>query len=243
VLRWSERIGPCAATRALTSRAGGVSQGSWSGLNLGGHVGDDPSAVRRNRQLLADFIGLPADRVLYMDQVHGTDVIVVGGPCSDDRRVADAMVTREPEVALVVLVADCVPVLLHAPHEGIVAVAHAGRRGMVDGVVPATVSAMRDLGATTLVATVGPSVCPRCYEVPAQLRSEVAAVSPVSASVTWHGTPSVDVAAGVLEQLAPECEDLRQLPGCTVEDPDLYSYRRDGVTGRFAGLVWLDETL
>jgi copper oxidase (laccase) domain-containing protein len=137
-------------------------------------------------------------------------------------------------------VADCVPVLLHAPGEGVVAVAHAGRRGMVDGVVGATVAAMRGLGATALNAVVGPSICARCYAVPAALRAQVAASVPVAASVTWSGTPAVEVAGGVLEQQADHGVLVRQVPGCTAERDDLYSYRRDGVTGRFAGLTWLD---
>ncbi|MFP5348068.1 MAG: peptidoglycan editing factor PgeF [Actinomycetes bacterium] len=241
MLWWSERAGPRHAVRALTSRAGGVSEGRWAGLNLGGHVGDDVRAVSRNRALLAQHLRLPPERVLYMSQVHGTGVVVVDGPWASDPPDADALVTRTPGLALAVLVADCVPVLLHAPEEGIVAVAHAGRRGMVDGVVPATLDALRELGATTLLATVGPSICARCYEVPQQMRAEVAHVSPVAPSVTWRGRPALDVAAGVLDQLAPACSSVQQLPGCTFELPELYSYRRDGVTGRFAGLAWLEE--
>ncbi len=171
--------------------------------------------------------------------MHGTDVVEVTGPWPDGPPHADALVTRERRLALGVLVADCTPVLLAAPAEGVVGVAHAGRKGMAEGVVAALVSAMRDLGARTLIGRVGPSVCPRCYEVPEALREEVAARVPVARSVTRVGTPSLDVAGGVLEQLAPECWDVEQLPGCTVERPDLFSYRRDGTTGRSAGLVWL----
>jgi copper oxidase (laccase) domain-containing protein len=148
-------------------------------------------------------------------------------------------VTTRDDVALAVLVADCVPVLLAAPDEGVAGVAHAGRRGMAAGLVLRLVDAMRDLGARTIVGRVGPSICPRCYAVPLDLREEVAAQWPVTRSVGWHGEPSLDVAAGVLEQLAPHCADVVQVPGCTVERPDLYSYRRDGVTGRFAGVVRL----
>jgi copper oxidase (laccase) domain-containing protein len=100
---------------------------------------------------------------------------------------------------------------------------------------------MRDLGATSPRAWLGASVCPRCYEVPLELREQVAEVEPVSRSVTWDAAPAVDVAAGVLAQLGRLGVPARQLPGCTVESPDLYSYRRDGVTGRFAGVVRLSE--
>lgn len=172
-------------------------------------------------------------------QVHGTTVAEVTGPWPGPVPEADALVTRVPRLALAVLVADCTPVLLAAPRQGVVGVAHAGRRGMADGVVPALLAAMRDLGARHLIGRVGPSICPRCYEVPPELREQVAAQVPVALSVSRHGTPALDVAGGVLEQLAPHCADLEQLPGCTAERTDLFSYRRDGSTGRSAGLAWL----
>jgi copper oxidase (laccase) domain-containing protein len=111
---------------------------------------------------------------------------------------------------------------------------------MVEGVVPAVLDAMADLGTSDVLATVGPSICARCYEVPLALRDEVAARQPVAASVTRHGAPSVDVAAGVLEQLRDRCRAVDLLPGCTAEDGSYYSYRRDARTGRFAGLAWLE---
>jgi copper oxidase (laccase) domain-containing protein len=95
------------------------------------------------------------------------------------------------------------------------------------------------LGATDIVARLGPSVCPRCYPVPLELREQAAQVHPETRSVDRFGAPSIDVAAGVLAQLAPLCSQVQQLAGCTAEDPSLYSYRREGVTGRFAGAVVL----
>jgi copper oxidase (laccase) domain-containing protein len=118
-----------------------------------------------------------------------------------------------------------------------VAAVHAGRPGLVAGVVPAAVAAMRGLGADTIDAVVGPSVCGRCYEVPEAMRSDVAAVVPVAATVSWSGTPAVDVAAGVVTQLREAGVTVRWVPGCTRERPDLYSYRREASTGRFAGVV------
>jgi YfiH family protein len=242
VLVWQERVaGPRGVVvRAVTGRDGGTSVGPYRGLNLGDHVGDSAEAVAANRSALAASVGVPAERLLVARQVHGRQVALVDRPASDGPPEADAMVTATPGLVLAVLVADCVPVMLVAPAEGVVAVAHAGRRGMVEGVVTAAVEAMRDLSATQVLGTVGPSVCPRCYEVPAGLRAEVAAQEPVAASVTRTGTPAVDVAAGVLAQLARAGASVVQVGGCTAEDPDLYSYRRDGVTGRFAGLAWLE---
>lgn len=246
MIAWSQTLVGAAGpvTWATTDRDGGCSTGSWAaadgtgGLNLATHVHDDPEHVRTNRSGLAEQLGLPVERLVVADQVHGPDVVQVSGPCATPP-VADALVTTQPELVLTVLVADCVPVLLADPERGVVAVAHAGRPGMVAGVVGAVVGAMRDLGARDLVARLGPSVCPRCYEVPLDLREQVAAVQPEARSLTWDGRPSVDVAAGVLAQLVAHGVRCRQLPGCTVESDRLYSYRRDGVTGRFAGLAWL----
>lgn len=231
----TEQVGP--AGFAFTTRAGGVSRPPYDSLNLGAHVGDDPAAVTTNRRAVARAVGVRA--LVVATQVHGDEVVHVTGPWGGEAPEADALVTTMPGLALGVLVADCTPVLLAAPEQGVVGVAHAGRKGMAAGVVIALVEAMRQLGAGVLVGRLGPSVCPRCYEVPPVLREQVAARVPVAASVSRRGTPALDVAAGVLEQLAPHCTDLLQRPGCTAERPDLYSYRRDGTTGRAAGLVWL----
>jgi len=220
------------AVRVLTDRSGGVSTGPWEGLNLGLHVDDDPEAVEENRRRLSAEVGR---QLVYMDQCHGAEVAVVDDvPTAAPR--CDALVTTAEHLALAVLVADCVPVLLASP-QGVVAAVHAGRPGMVAGVVPAAVAAMRDLGARDLDAVVGPSVCGRCYEVPAAMRDAAAVVSPVAATVSWTGTPAIDVAAGVVDQLRAADVSVRWVPGCTRESPRLYSYRRDGTTGRFAGVV------
>ena len=151
----------------------------------------------------------------------------------------DALVSDRTDEALVVLVADCVPLLLVDRTEGLVAAVHSGRPGLLAGVVPAALAALRDLGAERLEAVVGPSVCSRCYEVPAQMRDEAARSVPAAVGVSWTGTPAIDVAAGVVSQLADAGVPVRWLPGCTRERDDLYSYRRDVATGRFAGVVRL----
>lgn len=225
----------------LTDRHGGVSAPPFGTLNLGGHVGDDAESVRTNRSRLAGEIGVPVERLMFMDQVHGDEVVEVSGPWRGAAPRCDAMVTTRRDVVLAVLVADCVPVLLSDPQVGVVGVAHAGRAGMAAGVVERLVEAMRDLGARTIRGLVGPSVCARCYQVSEQLREEVSAVRPVTRSVDWHGQPSLDISAGVLDQLAPHCSEVEQVPGCTVERGDLFSYRRDGRTGRFAGLALLTD--
>jgi YfiH family protein len=230
---------------AFTDRWGGVSAVPYEELNLGGAVGDDPDAVRTNRDLAAKSLGLDAARVVWMNQVHGADTVVVDGPWGSASEIpaADAVVTARRGLALAVLTADCTPVLLADPVAKIAAAAHAGRPGMVAGVVPAAVRAMTELGAepSRIVARTGPAVCGRCYEVPQEMRAEVSAVEPAAHAETSWGTPAVDVTAGVHAQLDRlGVRDREQSPVCTLESGDHFSYRRDRTTGRLAGYVWLD---
>ncbi|WOT37478.1 peptidoglycan editing factor PgeF [Streptomyces coeruleorubidus] len=230
---------------AFTDRWGGVSAAPYEELNLGGAVGDDPGAVRANRELAAKSLGVEPDRVVWMNQVHGADVAVVDGPWGSSSEIpsVDAIVTTRRGLALAVLTADCVPVLLADPVAGIAAAAHAGRPGMIAGVVPAALRAMTDLGAepSRIVARTGPTVCGRCYEVPEAMRAEVSAIEPAAYAETRWGTPAVDVSAGVHAQLERlGVRGRAQSPVCTLESEDHFSYRRDRTTGRLAGYVWLD---
>jgi YfiH family protein len=155
----------------------------------------------------------------------------------------DAVVTAVPGLPLGVLVADCMPVLLADPLHGVVAAAHAGRRGLVAGVLQNTISAMVGLGADpgSITAVVGPSVCGRCYEVPEDMRDEVDAAVPGTAARTSRGTASLDLAAGAVGRLeAVGVAQVEVLGICTIEDARFYSFRRSQDTGRFAGVVMLD---
>lgn len=231
-----------------TTRAGGVSAPPFDTFNLGDHVGDDPAAVAENRRRLAAALGLAPRRLAFMRQVHGTAVAVVDGPGTDgaadtDPPEADALVTTEPGLGLVVLTADCVPVLLAAPGPDgpVLAAAHAGRRGVQAGVVGTAVAAMRRLGARVEEgqAHVGPAVCGRCYEVPEALQAEVAADVPAAACTTRGGTPGLDLPGAVLGQLvAAGVRAVGRDETCTLETATLYSHRREGVTGRIASVVW-----
>ncbi|MFE0732795.1 peptidoglycan editing factor PgeF [Streptomyces antibioticus] len=229
---------------AFTDRWGGVSAAPYEQLNLGGAVADDPGAVRTNRELAAKSLGLDPARVVWMNQVHGADVAEVDGPWTTALTPeVDGLVTAVRGLALAVLTADCVPVLLADPVAGVVAAAHAGRPGMVKGIVPAAVDAMESLGAdpARIVARTGPAVCGRCYEVPEAMRAEVAALEPAAHAETSWGTPAVDVVAGVHAQLDRlGVRDRERSPVCTLESDDHFSYRRDRATGRLAGYVWLD---
>ncbi|MFJ4822346.1 peptidoglycan editing factor PgeF [Streptomyces bacillaris] len=230
---------------AFTDRWGGVSAAPYGELNLGGAVGDDPAAVGANRERAARRLGLDPASVVWMNQVHGRDVAVVDGPWGPDAEIpaVDALVTTRRGLALAVLTADCTPVLLVDPVAGVVGAAHAGRPGLVAGVVPAVVEAMTALGAhpSRITARTGPAVCGRCYEVPEEMRAEVAEAVPGTWAETSWGTPAVDVTGGVHAQLAAlGVNDLHRSPVCTRESGDHFSYRRDRTTGRLAGYVWLD---
>lgn len=229
---------------AFTDRWGGVSAAPYEELNLGGAVGDDAEAVRTNRELAAKSMGLDPAQVVWMNQVHGADVAAVDEPWgAEPVPEVDAIVTARRGLALAVLTADCTPVLLADPVAGIAAAAHAGRPGMVAGVVPAAVRAMTELGAepSRIVVRTGPAVCGRCYEVPEAMRAEVSAVEPAAHAETSWGTPAVDVTAGVHAQLERlGVRDRGHSSVCTLESGDHFSYRRDRATGRLAGYVWLD---
>lgn len=228
--------------RIVTSRSGGVSTGAYAAFNLAAHVGDDPAAVAANRRRLARATGVGPDRQVWMRQVHGADAAVVDGPRAEPVADTDALVTAAAGLTLVVLVADCVPVLLADPAAGVVAAVHAGRSGAAGGVLPRAVAAMGELGAspTGMDALLGPAVCGACYEVPEPMRAEVEALLPGSATTTRQGTPGLDLRAGLARQLAAVgVARIVSDPRCTAEDPELFSHRRDGVTGRQAGVVWI----
>lgn len=212
----------------------------------------DPVGGARAR--LAGLVGLAPRNLVFMEQVHGADVARVGaaqrGRGLDDHGDAlpraDALVTTEPDVGLVVLVADCVPVLLAADGQGAAAV-HAGRRGVEQGIVPAAVAA---LGAASGVAPgrmrarIGPAIGGCCYEVPEELAARVAKAVPATATRTHAGTPGLDLPAGVAAQLQEAgVAEIEALGSCTrCETGRWFSHRgaADGPgAGRQAGVVCL----
>jgi YfiH family protein len=227
--------------RVVTTRSGGVSTDPYASFNLGDRVGDDPAAVAANRVRLAAAIGLPADHVLWMEQIHGATVQIVDGPRSGPVEATDGLVTATPGIAVAVLAADCVPVLLADPQAGVVAAVHAGRVGAAAGVLPKAVAAFRAAGGdpARADALLGPAVCGACYEVPPDLQAAVEARLPGSAVRTRQGSTGLDLRAGLAVQLASlGVERIATDTRCTVEDRDLFSHRRDGTTGRQAAVAW-----
>jgi len=179
----------------------------------------------------------PGDGVVTLTQVHGATVVDTDVPLAPPPE-ADGVVTAVGGLVLLIRVADCVPVLLADPGARVIGAAHAGRLGMLRGVVPATVKRMRELGAGEITAWIGPHICGSCYEVPAEMRDEVAAVLPASSATTSWGTPALDLGAGVRSQLTAEGVRIVDAHRCTREAADLFSYRREGAAaGRQAGMI------
>lgn len=217
----------------FTNRVGGVSRPPYASNNLALHVGDDARAVGENRQLISRLVG-PSE---YMNQSHGNAVAVVDG-ISNREPNADAMVTAEIGIALGVLVADCVPLLLWDDVEHIVAAVHVGRRGLLNEIALQTLRVMNAMGAERIQGIIGPSICGKCYEVGADIYEEVGSIFPMARSVSSKGTLSLDLPGALSHELSNAGVKLSRSPICTVENSNFFSYRRDGITGRQAGLIW-----
>jgi YfiH family protein len=227
---------------AFTDRHGGASNGRFSSLNLAEPGGEDDATGVNLAVVTEAFTGDATVVAARMRQVHGADIALVDAPVApgDEPPRADGLVTTRPGVPLLVRVADCVPVLLADPGRGVVAAVHAGRPGLVAGVLENAVERMHQLGAEHVVGWLGPHVCGACYEVPEPMRADVSATVPAAYATTSWGTPSLDLGAGACAQLHSLGVETVDASRCTREAEDLYSYRRQGRdAGRQAGLIWV----
>lgn len=244
--RWPP--GPDAGVRALCStRAGGVSQPPWDGLNLGDHVGDDPAAVAANRQAYARRLGV---RPVFLRQVHGTQCVQLQADTPDGTQ-ADACYASARGVACTIMVADCLPVLFADTRGGVVAAAHAGWRGLLgqdgQGVLE---SVMRVMDPAHTVAWLGPCIGPQAFEVGPQV---LQAYTSHDAGCAAHFTAAApgkwraDLQGLARRRLRSLGLDPQRVYGndgspgwCTVtQDSRFFSHRRDRVSGRLAASVWL----
>jgi len=194
-------------------------------------VGDSPETVAFNRQLLAKMTG-PTQ---FMNQVHGDEVVEVKSIIEDP--TCDALITTVPGIALAVMVADCIPLLLSSA--AVVGAVHVGRRGLMNSVAVKTIESMRKLGAASIHAQLGPSICGRCYEVPQSLADEVISKHPAASSLTNQLTPALDLPRALIAQLVANDVSYEASAICTLENDEYFSYRRHNITGRNAGVVWL----
>ena len=232
---------PARVRAVVTSRHGGVSRGAFSSMNPADHVGDVPAAVADNRYRLERRLQLPA-APLWLQQVHGTGV--VDAAAASGTVQADAAYACQPGVVCAVLTADCLPLLLCDRAGRCVAAAHAGWRGLAAGVIEQTVAAM-GLPGSELLAWLGPAIGPAAYRVGSEVRDTFVAHDPRAAEAfsevpddSWQ----VDLYQLARQRLA-DCGVLAVSGGdrCTFTEADrFYSYRRDGVTGRIASLIWLE---
>lgn len=230
--------------RIVTTREGGVSAPPYDSFNLGDHVGDDPEAVAANRARLARATGLPDERVVWMEQIHSTTVTVVDGPQQRPVLATDALVTAQPDLALAVLTADCVPLLLGDEEAGVIAAVHAGRVGARNGIVVETLRVMAGLGAQPgrITALLGPAASGNFYEVPPEMARDVEGHLPGSLCRTEAGTVGLDLRAGISRQLAGAgIRSIAVDPRCTIADEKLFSHRRGAPTGRLASVIWRED--
>ncbi|MBU3642810.1 MAG: laccase domain-containing protein [Candidatus Nanopelagicaceae bacterium] len=214
----------------FTNRLGGVSKDPFTSANLGDHVGDEAASVLENRAQLESQIGMP---IVFMNQVHGDTVVLVEEKTNTP--TCDALITTERKLAVAVMVADCIPLLLKS--DVAVAAVHVGRKGLMNGVARKTIDAMRDLGAEVIHSYIGPNICGSCYEVGADIFSEVVSKYPSSDSSSRTGKATLDLVSGLKTDLKDTV--LLDLSSCVLEDKNSFSYRRDGITGRQAGVIWL----
>ena len=234
------------SVRAIsTTREGGMSRPPWATLNLGAHVGDSPAKVQENRRRLAEHIQLDIDRIGWLDQVHGTDVVELTPENIGQIRKADASYTRHPGIACAVLTADCLPIIFANIEGTVVGAAHCGWRSLCGGVIEKLVSAM-EVAPEALRVWLGPAIGPDSFAVGPEVRDAFIESDPdlAVAFKTEGARPGhfmADLCA--LATLRLNHLGVTDVTGggmCTVNDADrFFSYRRDGQTGRMATLIWL----
>ena len=220
------------AQMLFTARHGGISAASFSSFNLGDHVGDQPDLVSSNRGILRQMLSRVEPK--FMNQVHGNDVVEVNED-SLAPVTADALVTRCAGLPLAVLSADCLPILVKG--ENIVGAIHAGRKGILNGIIERTISKMRALGGNDLSATIGPAICGECYEVDTQMYLDAIKIDANLA--TTLDAHCLDLKRAAVTQLSSQRVSVTDLGICTAHDQNYFSHRRDGISGRNAGVIVL----
>ena len=224
-----------------TDRHGGVSSAPFDDANLSLRVGDDPGAVLENRARLAAHLDLgPPDGWSWLDQVHGRTTVVVAAPAPPVPPEADAAVTGAAGLPLVVMTADCAPIVLAS--EDAAAVVHAGWQGIVAGVIERAVSTMRTISRGQIRAAIGPCIRPARYEFGrAELNRVIDVLGPGVEARTDGGALALDLPRAVHLALADlGVTDVQDVDICTAASPDHFSHRRDGPTGRQALVAVLE---
>jgi len=220
----------------FTSRHGGLSSNEFESFNLALHVGDDAKTVESNRDLLAKKLGLKRSELFFMNQVHGSRVVEIDESSSYlDEPEADALFTRRSGIALAVLTADCIPLLLSSPSA--IAAVHIGRKGLIAGVLEATLEKFESYGITSsqISALLGASICGNCYQVSLDIYRQVS--SQIEQCATDESKRCLDLEAGVISILRSRAITWSSSGECSKHSSGYFSYRRDSKTGRQAGVI------
>ena len=230
---------PVGVRAAMSTRFGGASVAPYASLNLGLHVGDEPDVVRANRSGLAHALGVSG--IAWLDQVHGADVVDVDVAGWAQVHRADAAVTSRDDVAVAIMVADCLPVLMARRDGSRVGGAHAGWRGLAGGVVPRALDAM-GVPPAEITCWLGPAISPLHYEVDEAVRAHFDASFAHCFVPTREGHYRMDLAGIAEAQLqAAGVGHVARSGDCVFASEDRwFSHRRDGITGRCAALIWRD---
>ena len=232
-----------AVVKALSTTCnGGVSTGVWAGLNLGSHVDDRPAAVQANRRQLVTVAGLPADPV-WLNQVHGKAVVDIAN--TSVTPAADAAFSSAPGQVCAVMTADCLPLLICNTVGTKVAAVHAGWRGIVAGVI---VQALQQFGGDDVLVWLGPAIGPQSYEVDDKVRDQFLRLNTPAIDYVdafqfsrpghWHFNLYAAARVGLI---AAGVNGVFGGDFCTFSDERFYSFRRSGITGRQASLIWLED--
>jgi len=222
-----------------TTRVGGVSGGPYAGLNLADHVGDDQAAVLANRNWLRQQLALP-DEPCWLAQSHSTRVVAAAR--SPAPQTADGAYSRIPGEVCAVLTADCLPLLLSNAAGTEVAAVHCGWRGLSGGIIEACLGQMGS-PAEQCLAWLGPTIGAAVYEVGAEVRTAFLRHDPACGGAfkpVGAGRWLADLGSLASHRLR-QCGVTQIFGGeiCSFQDARFYSYRRDGVTGRMASLIWI----
>ncbi|EXF25184.1 copper oxidase [Nesterenkonia sp. AN1] len=250
---WRGRAGDCVELGFTSVDAG----------NLAGHAGPQ-SQVLQDRGRLEAAMGVPEGSLRFLNQVHSAEVLDAENAAQHDpgqsaeqagldsraEPTGDAWVCADGSVPLAIMVADCLPVLFYGQRAAgdpqhrvpVTAAAHAGRPGLLAGILENTVAAMQDRGAARITAWIGPGACGSCYEIPDQMVAEISPGRPAIASTTSWGTSALNLRAEAQAVLAQRGVTVEELAGCTIEDDSLFSHRRDPDRGRFAGVIWMPQS-
>jgi len=223
----------------FTDRHGGASPRPYRSLNLAYHTGDQPAIVTYNRQRLCKRHKIPP--TVWMDQVHGDRIVTVDTPSPDTIPACDGIVTDRPGLALAVMVADCIPILIADERRGVIAAVHAGRNGTMLGIAAKAITTMGERFGSDpdgMRAWLGPSIHACCYEVsPLLARLATERFGPAYVNGRYLDLPAIN--RDTLQRLGVPSDRIHISPICTGCDKNYFSYRKEGVTGRFAGIIWI----